>query len=251
MIAPFLISLFVFIACQDQLMTDIKDITSKSTMVDEANYTPNVKKMINKLQTENPSKSYFVMELTEADAKKKFEELESEYKAMLRGVVVETMEFDNRSFTIFEKGERTQQLANLTKGEGEIFTIVDEPATPVGGMPEFYKHIMNKMIYPSEAKTKGIQGRVFIEFIINTDGTLSDIKPLKGIGEICDQEAVRVVSLSPAWLPGKQRGIAVRQRMVLPITFKLAGLDKNIELGQTEKPTLSGIVVTAYPQNKN
>jgi len=103
----------------------------------------------------------------------------------------------------------------------EIFTIVEESAAPKGGMPAFYKYVGDKMKYPAQARRMGIEGRVFVEFVINKDGSISDVRAVKGIGAGCDEEAVRVVQSAPSWTPGKQRGKPVKQRMVLPITFKL------------------------------
>ncbi len=103
----------------------------------------------------------------------------------------------------------------------EIFTIVEDPASPKGGMPAFYKYIGDKMKYPAQARRMGIEGKVFVEFVIGKDGSISDVKAVKGIGAGCDEEAVRVVQAAPSWSPGKQRGKSVKQRMVLPITFKL------------------------------
>lgn len=103
----------------------------------------------------------------------------------------------------------------------EIFTIVEEPASPKGGMPAFYKYIGDKMKYPAQARRMGIEGKVFVQFVIGKDGSISDVKAVKGIGAGCDEEAVRVVQAAPSWSPGKQRGKSVKQRMVLPITFKL------------------------------
>ncbi len=103
----------------------------------------------------------------------------------------------------------------------EIFTIVEEPASPKGGMPAFYKYIGDKMKYPAQARRMGIEGKVFVEFVIGKDGSISEVRAVKGIGAGCDEEAVRVVQAAPSWTPGKQRGKAVKQRMVLPITFKL------------------------------
>lgn len=103
----------------------------------------------------------------------------------------------------------------------EIFTIVEEPASPKGGMPAFYKYIGDKMKYPAQARRMGIEGKVFVEFVIGKDGSISDVKAVKGIGAGCDEEAVRVVQAAPSWSPGKQRGKSVKQRMVLPITFRL------------------------------
>ena len=77
------------------------------------------------------------------------------------------------------------------------------------------------MKYPAQARRMGIEGRVFVEFIINKDGSLTEIKFIKGIGAGCDEEAVRVIQSAPAWNPAKQRGKAVKQRYTLPIIFKL------------------------------
>jgi len=103
----------------------------------------------------------------------------------------------------------------------EIFTIVEESAAPKGGMAAFYKYVGDKMKYPPQARRMGIDGKVFVEFVINKDGSITDVKAVKGIGAGCDEEAVRVVQGAPSWTPGKQRGKPVKQRMVLPITFKL------------------------------
>lgn len=119
---------------------------------------------------------------------------------------------------------RIQEVAVVEEAKeevDEIFTIVEEPASPKGGMPAFYKYIGDKMKYPAQARRMGIEGKVFVEFVIGKDGSISDVKAVKGIGAGCDEEAVRVVQAAPSWSPGKQRGKAVKQRMVLPITFRL------------------------------
>jgi periplasmic protein TonB len=103
----------------------------------------------------------------------------------------------------------------------QIFLVVEESATPKGGMSAFYKYVQDKMKYPAQARRMGIEGKVFVEFVINRDGSITDVKAIKGIGAGCDEEAVRVVQAAPAWNPGKQRGKPVRQRYVVPIIFKL------------------------------
>lgn len=103
----------------------------------------------------------------------------------------------------------------------EIFTVVEESAAPKGGMQAFYKYVGEKIKYPAQARRMGIEGRVFVEFVIQKDGTLSDVRAIKGIGAGCDEEAVRIVQSAPAWTPGKQRGKPVKQRYTLPIIFKL------------------------------
>ena len=102
----------------------------------------------------------------------------------------------------------------------EIFFIVEEQPAPKGGMPAFYKYIGENIKYPMQAKQAKIQGKVFVEFVVDRDGTISNIKVVKGIGFGCDEEAARVLKESPKWRPGKQRGKPVLVRMTLPIVFK-------------------------------
>ena len=103
----------------------------------------------------------------------------------------------------------------------EIFTIVEESAAPRGGMGAFFNFVKKKLRYPNQAKRMGIEGKVFVEFVVDKDGSLTDVRAIKGIGAGCDEEAVRVIKSHPKWNPGKQRGKAVKQRMVMPIAFKL------------------------------
>jgi TonB family protein len=106
----------------------------------------------------------------------------------------------------------------------EIFTVVEESAYPPGGMAALYQFIGQNIQYPLDARKKRIQGRVFVEFIIHEDGLLSNFKVIKGIGGGCDEEAVRVLQQYAnqyQWDPAKQRGKAVKQRFVIPITFRL------------------------------
>ncbi len=103
----------------------------------------------------------------------------------------------------------------------EIFTVVEESAAPRGGMAAFYKYVGEKIKYPAQARRMGIEGRVFVEFVIQKDGSLSDVRAIKGIGAGCDEEAVRIIQSAPPWTPGKQRGKPVKQRYTLPIIFKL------------------------------
>lgn len=103
----------------------------------------------------------------------------------------------------------------------EIFTIVEQQPAPVGGIRAFYEYVGNNLKYPARASRTGIEGRVFVEFIVEKDGSLTDLKVAKGIGGGCDEEAIRVITGAPKWIPGKQRGNPVRVRMVMPIMFKL------------------------------
>ncbi|HLF33855.1 MAG TPA: energy transducer TonB [Cyclobacteriaceae bacterium] len=103
----------------------------------------------------------------------------------------------------------------------QIFTIVEQQPEPDGGISAFYEYVGKNLKYPNLARRNNIEGRVFIQFVVERDGSLTDIKTLKGIGGGCDEEAERIIGMAPKWKPGKQRGRPVRVQMVLPILFKL------------------------------
>ena len=103
----------------------------------------------------------------------------------------------------------------------EIFGIVETMPMFRGGERKLMEFIGSNVVYPKEAIDAGIEGRVFVEFYIEKDGTVCDAKVLRGIGYGCDEEALRVVGLMPKWFPGKQRGQCVRVKYTLPINFKL------------------------------
>ena len=105
--------------------------------------------------------------------------------------------------------------------EQQIFTIVEEQPEFPGGMAECYKWIGKNLNYPTISAENGVQGRVTVNFVVNADGSIVDVKVVRGVDPYLDKEAIRVVSKMPKWKPGKQRGKAVRCSFNLPVRFKL------------------------------
>jgi protein TonB len=106
--------------------------------------------------------------------------------------------------------------------DDQIFIgIVEENPEPEGGYEAFYSFLAKELNYPKLARKMGVEGRVFVSFIVNKDGQITDIEVVKGIGAGCDVEAERVMKYAPKWKPGKQRGRPVRVKMVVPIVFSL------------------------------
>lgn len=113
-------------------------------------------------------------------------------------------------------------LKNLKKEKP--FIEVDEPATFRGkGLEEFNKFVIENVKYPKEAVQKNMQGKIYIQFVVEADGSVREAKVVRGVGLILDEEAVRVVKSSPAWTPAKKNGKNVRQLFTLPVVFKLQG----------------------------
>ena len=102
------------------------------------------------------------------------------------------------------------------------FQLVEEkPSFNGGDANEFSKWVNSRLVYPEIAKENGVQGRVALQFTVNADGTVSNVKVLRGVDSSLDKEAVRVVSSSPKWKPGKQRDRAVKVTYTFPVIFQL------------------------------
>tara|TARA_R110001599_G_scaffold171357_2_gene362496 strand:- start:11666 stop:12334 length:669 start_codon:yes stop_codon:yes gene_type:complete len=101
----------------------------------------------------------------------------------------------------------------------EPFLIVENPAEfPGNGWNKF---LNDNLKYPRQAQRMGIEGTVDLAFVVDANGTISNIEVTRGIGGGCDEEAIRVLKASPKWIPGKQRGVAVKSRMAIRIRFRL------------------------------
>lgn len=143
--------------------------------------------------------------------------------------------------TIPTNDELDEMLAQPT-GDGPVVdanpgpTVVEAPPAPVdppfylnveempeyeGGFQEMSRYIFRKMRYPSSAQRTGTEGTVFVSFIINPEGKVTDVSVVKGISGDCDKEAARVIGSMKDWKPGKQNHRTVPVKMVLPIKFKL------------------------------
>jgi len=105
--------------------------------------------------------------------------------------------------------------------EQEIFVFVEEQPEFPGGEEALMNYLISNIHYPEQAKELDIQGTVIIEFVVETDGSVTNVVVKRGIGGGCDEEAVRVVKSMPKWKPGKQRGKPVRVRYTLPVRFQL------------------------------
>lgn len=103
----------------------------------------------------------------------------------------------------------------------QIFFIVEEMPEFPGGEPALRQFIANAIKYPVIAQENGIQGRVYVTFVVNTDGSIADARIARGVDPSLDKEALRVVNSLPKWKPGKQRGKPVRVSYTVPINFVL------------------------------
>jgi periplasmic protein TonB len=119
------------------------------------------------------------------------------------------------------KIEEVKEQVIQQEAPKEIFTVVEEQPGYPGGDEARIRFLQENIKYPEEAKELGVQGKVFVTFVVEVDGSITDVRVLRGIGAGCDEEAIRVVKSMPRWVPGKQRGQPVRVQFNLPIKFTL------------------------------
>ncbi len=137
--------------------------------------------------------------------------------------------------------------SNPTSGGSDtsnvVYEVVEIQPSPAGGMAGWNKYLSENLRYPPNAQRKGIEGTVIVAFVVNTDGTTTDIEILRSVGGGCDEEVIRIVQGSPKWTPGMQRGTPVRTRMRLPLRFMLGGTDPSrdsTEVSMNAVPLPSG-----------
>lgn len=115
-----------------------------------------------------------------------------------------------------------QDLRQQPGQTGEIYTIVEKQPSFPGGEKALQQYIKQHRVYPDIARKAGVSGRVFVSFVINTDGSIQNVELLKGIGMGCDEQAIHLVQTMPNWIPGSQSGKAIRVKYNLPVAFGLA-----------------------------
>ncbi|MBI5217439.1 MAG: TonB family protein [Bacteroidia bacterium] len=117
--------------------------------------------------------------------------------------------------------EVKEEKKEVQQEEMQVFTVVEEPPTFPGGEEALLKYIGSNIKYPEIAKENNITGKVYIQFVIEPNGKVSNVKVVRGVDPALDKEASRVIESLPQWTPGKQAGRAVRVAFTVPINFKL------------------------------
>lgn len=112
------------------------------------------------------------------------------------------------------------QKTVVSKKNQKVFDVVEQMPEFPGGMEALVKYMAENMKYPEDAKKQLVEGRVLVQFIVETDGSVSNTEVLKRVFPSLDAEAVRVISGMPKWIPGKQNGKVVRVKYTIPVSFR-------------------------------
>lgn len=120
-----------------------------------------------------------------------------------------------------QEGETVGAGIQTRVDENGIHMVCEEMPEFTGGMRECMNFLSKNIKYPTTAQENGIQGRVIVQFVVNTDGSIAEPKVVRGVDPELDAEALRVISIMPKWKPGKQKGEAVRVKYTIPVMFRL------------------------------
>ena len=134
----------------------------------------------------------------------------------------ETVKGDpNAVEAVIDETPKKEEPVEIKPVEEEVFTVVEQNAEFPGGQGAMGKFLQKNLRYPPPAQRANVSGKVFLSFVVDRNGEISDVSVLKGLGFGCDEEAIRVVKSMPKWNPGKQSGRSVKSKFNLPISFVL------------------------------
>jgi len=125
------------------------------------------------------------------------------------------------TISIYDYAQNIDTTDTIKQDNEPIFLMPEEPAQYPGGDEALLKFLRKNIKYPKQAIKDQISGTVYVQFVVEKDGSISDVKVVRGIGGGCDEEAVRVITKMPNWIPAKQKGIPVRFFYVIPFAFLL------------------------------
>ncbi|MCC8410733.1 TonB family protein [Mucilaginibacter sp. UR6-1] len=131
-------------------------------------------------------------------------------------------------------------LDTVPKKSNEVFTAVEQLPEFPGGLKAFGKYLQNSIKYPAEDVKNKASGKVFVQFIVEEDGALSNLNVLRGVSATINAEAVRVLKASPKWSPGKQNGHPVRVQFTVPIAFNLPAADNAVKESEKQGTLIPG-----------
>ena len=159
----------------------------------------------------------------------------SKLSTILIFLLISNASFAQEEIVLQTVRDTTTQVSD----SGEVFIFVTDGPEFTGGDEAKKKYLIENLHYPELAKEKGAQGTVYITFVVEKDGSITNIKVLEGVCRSIDDEALRVIRNMPKWSPGMQRGKAVRVQYNMPIRFILAGDDDPKPLTKKEKKALT------------
>ncbi|MBQ3630205.1 MAG: energy transducer TonB [Prevotella sp.] len=169
------------------------------------------------------SVAFTVPEIKKDDEVKEDQEMKSQEDLAETNTAIGafTVEGNDETAEVKHVEEKIAEPEPVKEEETKVFDVVEQMPSFPGGPSALMQYLSSNIKYPVVAEENGVQGRVVCTFVVERDGSITDVRVIKSVDPSLDKEAVRVVKGMPRWIPGKQNGSAVRVKYTVPVTFRL------------------------------
>ena len=200
---------------------ELQSLAEKKEIKEEKKDEPEVEKI--EVERVKSSVAFTVPEIKKDDEVKEDQEMKSQDDLAETNTAIGafTVEGNDETAEVKHVEEKIAEPEPVKEEETKVFDVVEQMPSFPGGPSALMQYLNSNIKYPVVAEENGVQGRVVCTFVVEKDGSITDVRVIKSVDPSLDKEAVRVVKSMPKWIPGKQNGSAVRVKYTVPVTFRL------------------------------
>ena len=218
------VSIENYIAAQNAAIeadVELASLAEKKEAKVEKKDEPEVEKI--EIERVKSSVAFTVPEIKKDDEVKEDQEMKSQEELQETNTAIGafTVEGNDETAEVKHVEEKIAEPEPVKEEETKVFDVVEQMPSFPGGPSALMQYLSSNIKYPVVAEENGVQGRVVCTFVVEKDGSITDVRVIKSVDPSLDKEAVRVVKGMPKWIPGKQNGSAVRVKYTVPVTFRL------------------------------
>ena len=200
---------------------ELQSLAEKKEIKEEKKDEPEVEKI--EVERVKSSVAFTVPEIKKDEEVKEDQEMKSQDDLAETNTAIGafTVEGNDETAEVKHVEEKIAEPEPVKEEETKVFDVVEQMPSFPGGPSALMQYLSSNIKYPVVAEENGVQGRVVCTFVVEKDGSITDVRVIKSVDPSLDKEAVRVVKGMPKWIPGKQNGSAVRVKYTVPVTFRL------------------------------
>ena len=218
------VSIENYIASQNAAIeadVELQSLAEKKEIKEEKKDEPEVEKI--EVERVKSSVAFTVPEIKKDEEVKEDQEMKSQDDLAETNTAIGafTVEGNDETAEVKHVEEKIAEPEPVKEEETKVFDVVEQMPSFPGGPSALMQYLSSNIKYPVVAEENGVQGRVVCTFVVEKDGSITDVRVVKSVDPSLDKEAVRVVKSMPKWIPGKQNGSAVRVKYTVPVTFRL------------------------------
>ena len=218
------VSIENYIASQNAAIeadVELQSLAEKKEIKEEKKDEPEIEKI--EVERVKSSVAFTVPEIKKDDEVKEDQEMKSQDELSETNTAIGafTVEGNDETAEVKHVEEKIAEPEPVKEEETKVFDVVEQMPSFPGGPSALMQYLSSNIKYPVVAEENGVQGRVVCTFVVEKDGSITDVRVVKSVDPSLDKEAVRVVKSMPRWIPGKQNGSAVRVKYTVPVTFRL------------------------------